>query len=105
MFFQDKLEEKIKNNKKKALEIDIRLEKLDHDITKFLEELPLSIEQLNIFLANHENFTQEEWEALQHIKQRLDERLQRELDNIRNPNKTKKSLEGLRVQRHWLHVR
>lgn len=105
MFLNDQLEERIQHNEKKFQELGIQIEKLDEDINKFMGELPLTIEQLNTFLADESNFTEEEWQELQNLRQKLDEKLQRELDNIRNPVKIKKNYDDRNVQRHWLYVR
>lgn len=105
MFFHDQLEERIKKNHKKIADADVQIENLDQNVTRFLNELPLTIEQLNTFLANQENFTAEEWQSLQNMQKQLDQKLQLELENIRNPIKAKKNYSDRNVQRHWLYVR
>ena len=105
MLSNDNVEEKLSLNEKKIRELSIRLEKLDSDITEFLEELEVTPEQLTTFISHKGNFTDNNWEALQKHKKQLDEKLEVELKNVRNPHKTKKALESLHVARHWLHVK
>lgn len=105
MFFQDTAEEKLKVNEKKMRELAIRLEKLDSDISAFLEELNVTPEQLTSFVSNKDNFTDSNWIDLQAEKKKLDEKLNTELKNIRNPLKSKKNLASLNVSQHWLYVK
>lgn len=105
MFFKDSAEEKLTINEKKIQELAIRLEKLDLDINGFLKEMEVTPEQLTTFISQKENFTEDNWKELQEQKKKLDEKLDLELRNIRNPLKTKSALASLNVGRHWLHVR
>jgi hypothetical protein len=105
MFFQDKAEEKLSINERKLKELAARQEKLDDEVAHFLSELEVTPEQLSTFLANQDNFTEENWKELQHRKKMLDEKLDLELKNIRNPLSVKKALASLNVGQHWLHVR
>lgn len=104
MFSQD-TEEKLNLNEKKIRELAIRHEKLDNDVADFLKELEVTPEQLTAFISKKENFTEENWEELQNQKKKLDEKLDVELKNVRDPLKSKKALASLNVNRHWLYVK
>lgn len=105
MLFQDNIEEKLNINEKKIRELAIHHEKLDSDVHQFLNELEVTPAQLNAFISNKENFTESNWQELQKHKKQLDEKLDVDLKNVRNPLKSKKALASLNVNRHWLHVR
>lgn len=105
MLSHDNIEEKLNVNEKKIRELAIRHEKLDSDISSFLVDLEVTPEQLTAFISKQENFTEDNWQELQKQKQQLDEKLDVELKNVRNPLKSKKALASLHVARHWLHVR
>lgn len=104
-FVESKLENQIQNHSLKAQELAIRLEDLDREVDTFLKEVNINLDKLTSFMENKENFTDENWTQLLQEKEKINEKLQRELANIRNPLKTKKAYSGLRVQNHWLHVR
>ena len=105
MISQDNTEEKLIINENKIRELSIRFEKLNSDITNFLEELEVTPEQLTTFISNKDNFTEDNWEVLQQRKKQLDEKLDIELKNVRNPLKVKKALASLNVHQHWLYVK
>ena len=105
MLSNDKTEEQLKTNEKKIRELAIRLESLDKDTHSFLQELEVTPEQLTSFVSRKENFTEDNWESLQQQKKKLDEKLDIEIKNIRDPLKSKKALQSLNIAQHWLHVR
>ncbi|MBS4169833.1 Uncharacterized protein NEOC95_000551 [Neochlamydia sp. AcF95] len=105
MFSPDILEEKLNINERKMRELAIRLEKLDEDTHAFLEELEISPEQLTTFISQKENFTDSNWQELQQQKKQMDDKLETELNNIRNPLQSKQIFSSLNVARHWLYVR
>ncbi len=105
MFSKDNIEEKLHINEKKIRELDIRFETLENDISKFLQELDVTPEQLTAFISQKDNFTQENWEELQKQKKQLDEKLEVELKNVRDPKKAKKAFASLNVGNHWLYVK
>lgn len=105
MFSTENIEEKINTNEKKIRELDIRHEKLDMDISNFLEELDVTPEQLSAFISNPENFTEENWKELQRRKKQLDEKLNVELKSIRDPLKSKKAFASLKINPQWLYVK
>lgn len=86
-------------------ELAIRIEALDRDVQGLLHELNVSPQQLATLLENKDHFSEENWEALNKERKALDEKLLRDLQNIRNPKKTKKAFKTMNVQQHWLFVR
>lgn len=58
------------------------------------------------YVRNRENFTEQSWERLQEEKQKIIERLARELDSVTDIKKTSKRLrEKRRVDPRWLYVK
>lgn len=105
MFFQNTLDEKITENEKKIKDLKNRLESINFQSDSFFEELEVTEEQLSSFISDENNFTKENWDQLQKEKKKLDDKLNVELANIKNPLKSKKNLASLHVAQHWLHVR
>lgn len=101
----EELENKIQQNKSKIEQLEIELESRWREEQAFLKELKVSAEQLSTFVSNPNNFTEESWQELNKQQTQLDEKLHRELNNIRNPLRTKKTYASLHVQPHWLYVR
>lgn len=101
----DELEKTIQKNELAINELSIRIDSIASQVDSLLMELNVSSEQLSAFLENKENFTEKNWNDLLKQRQELDEKLKRELANIRNPLKTKKTYSELKVQSHWLFVR
>lgn len=110
MFFsKDKelnLEQGIKKNETLLKQLLIRVDSLDREIKMLIDELKVTPEQVSTYLSNPDNFTTENWEELQNERKALDEKLKRDLENIRNPSKTKKAMsDRSHVAPHWLYVK
>lgn len=109
MFFsKDKelnLEQGTKKNEALLKQLLIRVDSLDREIKMLLDELKVTPEQVSTYLSNKDNFTTENWEELQKERKANDEKLKRDLDNIRNPSKTKKAMADRHVAPHWLFVK
>lgn len=101
----DVLENNMQKNANSVHELEMRVEMLNNQVQELLAELSVSPEQLTTFVKNKDNFTEENWNTLLKQQQELDEKLKRELSNIRNPLKTKKAFAERRVEQHWLFVR
>lgn len=101
----DQLEQTIQKNELAIRELAIQIDSMSDQVNSFLAELNVSPEQLSAYLANQDNFTQENWNTLLQQKQELEEKLKRELENIKNPLKTKKTYSERKIQQHWLYVR
>ncbi len=106
MSFEEKLEVKIHRAEKKIRELAVRTQHLSREYEKFLDELDLTPEQLKIFIDDPENFSPQIREEMQKEKKKIGERLNLELNNVRNANATEKTFsERGAIQRHWLFVR
>jgi chromosome segregation ATPase len=99
------LEAHIQKNEQAIQELAIQIEVLNRDVHELLKELKVSPEQLTAFVENKDNFSEENWNTLLEQRKALDEKLLRELQNVSNPQKTKKTLKTMNVQPHWLFVR
>lgn len=105
MFTKDNLENQIVKNEKKIKELSIQMETLDKEVGELLNELDITPEQLTQFIQNPENFSEKTWEDLQRQRKNLDEKLQRDLNNVSNPKKTKNTYKKFRVPPNWIPVR
>jgi len=104
MFF-DTLEQNTIRLDKKIKEICIQTEKLNSDIKNYFNENNINPVEVALYLENKENFSDEEWEYIQDTRKKLDERLNLNLANIKDPRKAKKSYNDRLVQPNWLFVR
>lgn len=101
----DSMEQQIRQQEEKIRKLSLMIENQDREVNEFLQQQNIVPEKVGKFLENSENFCEESWSTLNQEKQKLEEKLHRDLTNIRNPKKTKKSYASLHVERHWLHVR
>lgn len=99
------LEARIQKNALAIEELSIKIEALDRNVNALFNEMQVSPEQLAAFVGNKDNFTEEGWNALLKHRKDLDEKLMRELLNVRNPKNIKKAYAERNVQTHWLFVR
>lgn len=109
MFFENKnvctLEQKIAKNEKAMQELLIQLAAIDRKNHELYNDLNITPEKLSAFLANPSNFKPEAWAMMQSERGKLDEKLKRDLNNIRDPAKAKKTYAERNVGQHWLFVR
>lgn len=106
MVIEEKLEEKIHRTERKLIELSLHIQRLSREYQEILDELSLTPEQLKEFAENPENFSPPIWEQLQKEKKKMHEMLESELNNVRDANKTKKTIsERGTVRQHWLFVR
>lgn len=109
MFFsKDKelnLQQGTQKNEALLKQLLIRVDSLDREIKMLLDELKVTPEQVSTYLSNPDNFTPENWHELQLERKVLDEKLKRDLENIRNPPKIKKTMADRHVAPHWLYVK
>lgn len=99
------IDEKFEKTQKKMQELEIRNTKLDRDAVDLLTELKVSAEQLSQYIDDKENFSKKNWEQLQKKKSEIEQKLDTELNSVRNPLKTKETLKERNVNQHWLFVR
>lgn len=100
-----KLEAQIEQQELKIKALTNQLDNLSREVDEFLGALDISLNQLAHYAEQKENFTEENWNELSQQRKQLEEKLHRELENIRNPVNTKRSYDNLHVQRHWLFVK
>ncbi len=106
MAIHEKLEEKIHQTERKLIELSVHMQRLNREYQGLLEELALTPEQLKEFMDNPDNFAPPIWEKLQNEKKKINERLNLDLNNVRDANKTKTVYsEKGKIQQHWLFVR
>jgi len=103
--YEEALEKHIQKNDIAIEELSIRIETLNREVESLLNELNVSHEQLSAYVERKENFSEDNWQTLQKKRKELDEKLLRELLNVRDPRKAQKALNELRIQPHWLFVR
>jgi len=97
-----------KNHQKIALAIEkleLEIEAINRKTDELYQELNVKPEQMKCFLETEKAFTEENWVELQTLQKTLEDKLERDLANIRNPNKTKQNRASLNVRQHWLFVR
>lgn len=99
------IDEKFEKTQKKMQELEIRNTKLDRDAVDLLTELKVSAEQLSQYIDDKENFSKKNWDQLQKKKSEIEQKLETELNSVRNPLKTQKTLKERNVNQHWLFVR
>jgi hypothetical protein len=106
MFSLLKTDENIQSNERKLQELLIRFEQTENELNHFLNEIGLTPQQAEIYVSNKQNFSESEWEELQKQKKAMEEKLQRDLDNIRDPAKSQKTYsEQSQLDPRWLFVR
>jgi chromosome segregation ATPase len=106
MTMQNTLEEKIQSTDRRVKEILEEVEKTSAELDLILEELEATPGDLEEFFADPLRFSALEWEEIESEKKKLDEHLDCEMDNVRDPAKVRKKFaENGHVQQHWLFVR
>lgn len=102
---EKQLEQQIKQHEIKFQELAIRVESINREVSEFFREWNICPDKVAAFVDRKENFTKIGWEEITKRKQELDNKLQRELNSIRNPIKIKRAHSSLNVARHWLFVK
>lgn len=104
MFSQDP-ETYIKKNEALLRELLYRAKELEKEEEKLFSELNVTPEQISTFIEKPENFTPDNWEEIQEQKKQLNQKLDRDLKNIKNPLKTKKAYKESLIDNRWLFVK
>lgn len=105
MFLQGSLEEKAQTNDKKIKELGIQLEKLSQDVEEFYETNALNSEEIETYFKEASNFTDEEWEFLQLLRQHHTKKMESIKNKATDPRETKKRYSERVVNPNWLFVR
>lgn len=105
MNLNEDLEKKLAKQEHAINTLTLQLDNFDREVQEFLNNLDINLDKISTFVENKNNFSEDNWTELLKQRHALEEKLQREIQNIRNPNKIKKAQDSLHVQRHWIHVR
>src|ERR1700733_7904915 len=81
-------------------ELLIRMDALDREVNALMSELKVTPSQVNAFVSNKENFTEENWQKLQATRLELDSKFSTETSNIRNVRQTEQRQKERHVQPH-----
>ena len=101
-----KARELIVSHEKQLKELVQKFESLNKEIDSFFEEIGTTVENVSTFMGNADNFDDETWDQMEQQRSLLNERLNRELANIRNPKRLEeKYSERHAIAPHWLFVR
>lgn len=106
MYQDPPIAEKIFNIEKRLKQISIQMQKLNAEYEQFLKETNLTPAELKSFAEEKNNYSPELWEHLQKESREWEEKLEFELNNIPDPQKTNKTMsEKGNIRSHWLFVR
>jgi DNA-binding transcriptional MerR regulator len=90
MFFQEE------TSNQKIAQLLKRQEELSDQLKALFNNIGFTPEELSAYLSNPENFTSEDWETIQTTQREMDERLERLLNNVANPERAGR---GMRLRR------
>lgn len=106
MFFEEKnFDNIIQNNEKRIKEISSQIDSLTSDMEKLYDELSLTPDELSSYINNPENFDKETWQHLQEEREKLELRLRKKLDSIRDPKKSKESFSDRHIPNYAIFCR
>ncbi len=103
---EEKLQEKINKTDRKLVELNLHIQQLNSDYQEYLNEIALNPEELKEFVENSDNFSPDLWTQLHNEKKEMEERLNKELNNVNDAKKTQDAMsERGKVQPHWVFMR
>jgi uncharacterized protein (DUF885 family) len=103
MVLKHSIEHTLKQIQESAQTVAQIKERTDQLLTKLGVTTAAEAQQL---FDKEDNFTSDEWELLQELKQKWDEKIERQLSQVSNPNNRQKQMgERAKVQSHWVFVR
>ncbi len=106
MDIENSLEEKIKRTDRRVQEILMQCQRDQEEFSQILLELGTSTQELQEHFSDPSHFSPSEWEEIEAEKNKWDEMLENELQQIRNPSEIEKKMgERRNIQEHWLFVR
>lgn len=105
MSLEEEIEFKIQQKDQKILELSLQNETLSNQISDFINEIGITFEQLTKFLDDKNNFSESNWIEVIKQKKELEDKLKRELENIRNPLAVKKTYKERKIGQNWIFVR
>lgn len=80
--------------KRQLKEIERDNEAFDREKVKLFESLKMTPEEVHQALKDPSLYSKRDWERLQELKKEMEELLDRDLKNIRNPEQAKKSYDS-----------
>ena len=80
--------------KRQLREIERENEAFAREKAKLFDSLNLTPDEVHRALKNRSQYSERDWEKLELLKKEMEDQLRRDLDNIRNPEKTKKAYES-----------
>lgn len=105
MFKTQDLEEQAVQGEIKLKKLTLEFERLNQTIEEFFTTCNLTEESLHQFNSNKAHFSEEAWNKLNEERAKLEDKLQKQLELIRNPLLAKKKYAERHVAPHWLFVR
>lgn len=104
-FFGEKgtsLEKKIEVNEKKFQDLLIKVAEMDRETDEIFAQLEVTPAQINQFLSDEKNFSQECWDEIQRQMAEIDKKATtcRDISQVRRAYK-----ERAEIQRQWIFVR
>jgi len=100
---QSPLEETIDANEKRLNELLGKIDEIDRETTEMFTELEVTPDQVQKFLDNEENFTDEHRAEIRRQKEEIDAVSNREVRDIGKVRKAQK--ERGTIQNNWIFVR
>jgi len=80
--------------KRQLKEIERENEAIDREKAKLFESLDMSPDEVHQALKDSSRYSKTDWDRLQELKKEMDQILNRDLENIRNPEKAKNTYES-----------
>jgi len=80
--------------KRQLKEIERENEAFEREKVKLYEGLDMTPEEMHQALRDPSRYSKEDWKRLQELKKEMEELLDRDLKNIRNPEKAKAAYES-----------
>jgi hypothetical protein len=79
--------------------------RLDRAIDEFFSEHKIDVEKISRFVSNPSYFSEKDWLRLQEEREKLAERLEKNLAAVKDPLALKKKYQERHSAQNWLFVR
>lgn len=101
----DSQEDKIRSLDKRLQEEELLFTSLNEEVDAMLKTLGVTKEQIRILLEDKSQFSDEDWQRLETLKQELDQKKHPHLHTINDPRKTDKARSSLKeVRQNWIPI-
>jgi hypothetical protein len=104
MFFQkeESIDEKISKADKELSNLEEMMLDTEKSCKKLMDEMGTNIDQVQAFLGNRDNFSDEEWDKIQGDRATFAKKVEREINNIDHPSRKKRAFEDLKnIRGNW----